>query len=281
MTDSRTGENPKYVWQADLPWEATHKHRPVRGKKQPRQNSCLQTELMEAILSSSNLEAAYHRVKSNGGAGGVDGVTLLSFREWYQPRREGLMRRLRIGSYLPDPVRRIYIEKENNKLRPIGIPTVFDRVIQQAMNQILTQVFDHSFSEHSYGFRPERGAHGAIRAVQAAAKAGYRWVVDIDLQSFFDTVPQARALQLLRERLGGSGPVVNLIKAYLKSGYIEKDTFHSTVEGVPQGGPLSPLLSNLVLDELDRELEKRGLRFPLSSQRPTTTNFKCGLTLLL
>jgi RNA-directed DNA polymerase len=244
-----------------LPLDPTHKRRPARGQGKPEQHSRLQTELLEAIFSSSNLEAAYGRVKANGGVAGVDGVSLSDFVQWFRPRRGGLMRRLHLGNYRPSPVRRTHIAKKNGKKRPLGIPTVFDRVVQQAIHQVLCPILDSSFSDNSYGFRPGCRGHDAVRRIRDCVREGYRWSVDIDLKSFFDKVPQARALEALRGRLGGQGPVVSLIKRYLQAGYVELGAYHETPEGMPQGGPLSPLLSNLVRDALDGELERRGHRF--------------------
>lgn len=257
----RNGEGPQYVWQPDLPLEPTHKRRRVRGHTEPGQHSRLQTELLEAIFSSTNLEAAYGRVKANDGAAGVDGVSLADFTLWFRLRREGLLRRLHLGNYRPSPVRRTHIEKKSGKKRPLGIPTVFDRIVQQAIHQVLCPILDSSFSPYSYGFRPDCRGHDAVRRIHSFNRQGYRWSVDIDLKSFFDKVPQARALEALRGRLDGDGPVVRLIKRYLQAGYVELGAYHDTPEGMPQGGPLSPLLSNLVLDALDRELERRGHKF--------------------
>lgn len=261
MKDSRTGEGSKYVWQPDLSL-GSDPPKPHGGwASRPGQHSRLQNHLFEAIFSSANLEKAWKQVKSNGGTGGVDGITLSTFTQWYMPRREGILRRLFNGAYSPKPVKRSYLDKGNGKKRPLGIPVILDRIIQQAIHQVLSPVLEESFSNHSYGFRPNRGAHGAVRQLGTWIKEGYRWAVDIDLKSFFNEVPQARALNALRQRLGGDGPIVRLVNRYLKSGYIENDLYHPTHTGMPQGGPLSPLLSNLVLDELDRELEKRGHRF--------------------
>jgi RNA-directed DNA polymerase len=259
--DSRSGEGPQYVWQPDLPLESTHKRRPARGHTEPEQHSRLQTELLEAIFSSTNLEAAYGRVKANDGAAGVDGISLAEFTAWFTPRREGLLRRLHLGNYRPSPVRRTHIAKKNGKKRPLGIPTVFDRIVQQAIHQALCPILDSRFSPHSYGFRPDCRGHDAVRRIHSLNKEGFRWSVDIDLKSFFDKVPQARALEALRGHLDGDGPVVRLIKRYLQAGYVELGAYRETPEGMPQGGPLSPLLSNLVLDALDKELEGRGHKF--------------------
>ena len=259
--EPRSGEGPKCVWQPDLPLEPSHKRRPARGQGEQEQHSQLQTKLLEAIFSSTNLDAAYRRVKANDGAAGVDGVSLTDFTLWFRLRRDGLLRRLHLGNYCPSPVRRTHIAKKNGKLRPLGIPTVFDRIVQQAIHQVLGPILEPSFSEHSHGFRPNCRGHDAVRYINNTINEGFKWSVDIDLKSFFDKVPQARALEALRERLDGDGPVVRLIKRYLQAGYVELGSYRETPEGMPQGGPLSPLLSNLVLDALDKELEKRGHRF--------------------
>ena len=196
MMDSRNGEGLQYVWQLDLPLEPTHKRRPTRELMGHGQNSQLQAKLLEAIFSSTNLEAAYRRVKANGGAAGIDEVSLEDFTEWFQPRREGLLRQLHLSNYYPSPVRRTYIEKKNGKQRPLGIPTVFDRMVQQAIHQVLCPILDPSFSKHSYGFRPNCRGLDALRSISQSIGEGYRWAVDIDLKSFFDKVPQARALGL-------------------------------------------------------------------------------------
>ena len=188
MKDSHTGEGSKYVWQADLPLETTSQTQTGARGAEPGQHSRLQTDLLEAILSSANLEAAYRRVKANDGAGGVDGVSLSDFTTWYEPRREGLLRRLRLGNYRPKPVRRTYIIKSNGKQRPLGIPVLFDRMIQQAIHQVLSPVLETRFSPHSHGFRRGCRGHDAVRKIRESIKEGYRWSVDIDLKSFFDTV---------------------------------------------------------------------------------------------
>ena len=259
--DSRSGEGLQYVWQMDLALEGSATHRPQCGSSEGAQHSHLQSQLLGAILSETNLNAAYRRVKANGGAAGIDGVGLSQFKLWYRLRRDALLRRLQQGNYVPTPVRRCYIPKANGKKRPLGVPTLFDRIVQQAIHQVLGPILEPRFSEHSYGFRPKRGGHQAVRALHARIKEGYRWSVDIDLKSFFDTVPQTRALEALRSRLDGDGPVVRLIKRYLEAGYVELGQHHPTREGMPQGGPLSPLVSNLVLDALDKELERRGHKF--------------------
>ena len=182
------------------------------------------TRVISCLLVLDSLQPVsigYRRVKANGGAAGVDDVSLKDFTEWFQPRREGLLRRLHLGTYHPSPVRRTYIEKKNGKQRPLGIPTVFDRMVQQAIHQVLCPILDQGFSENSYGFRPNCRGLDAVGSISQAIGEGYRWAIDIDLKSFFDKVAQSRALGALREHLDGDGPVTNLIKQYFKAGYIE------------------------------------------------------------
>jgi RNA-directed DNA polymerase len=216
---------------------------------------------LEQILSRENMLRAWKRVKANGGAPGIDGMTIAAFpafaRQHWDRIRSSLMR----GTYHPAAVRRVMIPKPNGDLRPLGIPTVLDRVIQQAIAQVLTPLFDPHFSSHSYGFRANRGAHEAVRAVEAANQAGCVHAVDCDLKSFFDTVSHDRLTNLLARRITDQR-VLQLIGRYLRAGVMLPDgQREATTQGVPQGGPLSPLLANIMLDPLDKELEKRGHRF--------------------
>jgi RNA-directed DNA polymerase len=216
---------------------------------------------LERILDPGNLQAAWLRVKANGGAAGVDGMTIAQFPAFARQYWEKIRSRLMAGIYHPAPVRRVFIPKPNGDLRPLGIPTVLDRVIQQAIAQELTPLFDPHFSTHSYGFRYGKRAHEAVRSVQAAAQAGYTYAVDCDLKSFFDTVKFDRLMRLLARRVSDQR-VLRLIGAYLRAGVTLPDgQREATTQGVPQGGPLSPLLANIMLDPLDKELEGRGLRF--------------------
>ena len=217
--------------------------------------------LLEHILEPRNLLQAWKRVKANGGAPGRDGMTIRAFPDFARQQWPRILQSLQSGTYRPAPVLRVFIPKPNGDLRPLGIPTVLDRVIQQAIAQVLTPLFDPHFSTHSYGFRLGKRAHQAVRTVEAAAQQGYVHAVDCDLKSFFDTVNHDRLLALLA-RTVKDGRVLNLIGRYLRAGVqLPEGNREATVQGVPQGGPLSPLLANIMLDPLDKELEKRGLRF--------------------
>lgn len=217
-------------------------------------------KLLERILSRDNLNRAYKRVKANKGAGGIDGMQVEELLPYLKDHREEFLESLRRGVYKPQPVRRVIIPKENGKTRKLGIPTVRDRLVQQAVCQILTPVFEPIFSDNSFGFRPKRSAHDALHRVKEYADEGYHFVVDIDLQSYFDTVNQSKLIQLLSRHVK-DGRVVSLIHKFLRAGAMERGAFESSPTGVPQGGPLSPLLGNLMLNELDHELARRGHRF--------------------
>jgi group II intron reverse transcriptase/maturase len=214
----------------------------------------------ERIFSRSNLFRALERVQANGGAAGVDGMTVEELPEHLKAHWPSIRAKLEAGTYQPSPVRRVEIPKPNGGVRLIGIPTVQDRLIQQAMHQILSLEYEPRFSQHSYGFRPRRSAHDAVKAAQGHIEAGYRWAVDIDLAKFFDTVNHDRLMARMKAEIADKR-VLRLVNDYLKSGVMVNGVVMGTEEGTPQGGPLSPLLSNIVLDELDRELEKRGHRF--------------------
>ena len=217
-------------------------------------------DLLESILSWENLERAVKRVKSNKGAEGVDGMTVGDLDVWLADNKDILLHRLQDGKYRPQPVRRVEIPKDNGQTRPLGIPTVVDRVIQQAIGQVLSPLYEPQFSDQSYGFRPGRGAHDALRQCVQYITDGYLWVVDMDLEKFFDTVNQSKLIQLLSHTVK-DGRVVSLVHKYLRAGMMEGGMFHASALGVPQGGPLSPLLGNVMLNECDRELEARGHRF--------------------
>ena len=215
--------------------------------------------MLEQILSPSNLNQAYKRVRSNKGSGGVDKMGVESLKDYLVMNKDQLIQSILDGSYRPNPVRRVEIPKEKGK-RSLGIPTVVDRVIQQAIAQVLTPVYEKQFSSSSYGFRPGRSAHQALNKCRSYITGGYKYAVDMDLEKFFDTVNQSKLIEVL-SRTVKDGRVVSLIHKYLNAGVIIRNKFEETSMGVPQGGPLSPLMSNIMLNELDKELEKRGHPF--------------------
>ncbi len=217
--------------------------------------------LLDTILRNDNLNAAYKKVKANKGAGGVDGMQVDELLPYLREHREELVQQLREGKYKPNPVRRLEIPKEEKgKVRKLGIPTVVDRMIQQAIAQELTPIYEEQFSDNSFGFRPERGAHDALRRCKEYIDEGYMYAVSIDLQSYFDTVNHSKLIEVLSKTIK-DGRVISLIHKYLKAGVMEDGGFQTTAEGVPQGGPLSPLCGNVMLNELDKELERRGHGF--------------------
>ena len=217
-------------------------------------------ELLDKILERENLNKAYKHVKANKGAPGVDGVTVDEAYENIRQNKEKWLHQIRKRTYKPQPVRRVQIPKENGKMRNLGIPTVFDRIIQQAMVQVLSPIFEEQFSETSYGFRPGRCCENAVVKALEYLNDGYEWIVDIDLERFFDTVDQDRLINIIMRTIK-DGDVVSLIRKYLSAGVMDKGVTKATEKGTPQGGNLSPLLSNIMLNELDKELEARGLRF--------------------
>lgn len=217
--------------------------------------------MIEQILDSENMQRAWQRVRSNAGAPGIDGMTVDAFPAFCRSHWPRIRSMLIEGTYRPAPVRRVFIPKPDGSQRPLGVPTVLDRVIQQATAQVLTPLFENGFSEHSYGFREGRNAHQAVQSVEAGWKEGRRHAVDCDLKAFFDTVDHQRLMGQLREKIRDR-KVLKLIHRYLVAGVVLPDgTREATPQGVPQGGPLSPLLANIVLDPLDKELERRGHHF--------------------
>lgn len=217
--------------------------------------------LLEKILDYENLNQAFKKVKSNKGAGGIDGMSVDELLPYLKENQKQLIQLIRDGKYHPNPVRRVEIPKEEKgKVRKLGIPTVVDRVIQQAITQVLTPIFEPQFSEYSYGFRPRRSTHDAIAQCQRNVDEDYRYVVDMDLEKFFDTVCQSKLIEVLSRTIK-DGRVISLIHKYLQAGVVVRHKFEDTEIGVPQGGPLSPLLSNIMLNELDKELTARGHRF--------------------
>ncbi len=217
-------------------------------------------DLLERILSPENLLAAYRQVVGNKGAGGVDKMGTSELLPYLKLHQADLIEQIKLGKYKPTAVRRVEIPKDNGKKRQLGIPTVVDRFVQQAISQVLSEVYEPVFSDNSYGFRPNRSTHEALRRVRQYAEEGYRYCVDLDLERFFDTVNHSKLIQVLSERIK-DGRVVSLIHKYLNAGVMVSHKYEESTEGVPQGGPLSPILSNIMLDELDKELERRGHPF--------------------
>ena len=216
--------------------------------------------MLERILERQNLNEAYKRVKRNHGAGGVDGMSVGELGEYLAAHKEEILRAILDGKYRPNPVLRVEIPKDDGKKRPLGIPTAVDRVIQQAIAQVLTPIYEPKFAQTSYGFRPKRSAHDALKKCLEYIDDGYKYVVDMDLEKFFDTVNQSKMIQLLSRDIK-DGRVISLIYKFLRAGVVVCKKFEKTEAGVPQGGPLSPLLANVLLNELDHELERRGHKF--------------------
>jgi RNA-directed DNA polymerase len=217
-------------------------------------------QLMEEVCERENCKQALARVKANKGSAGVDGMTVRQLPEHLKQQWPVIREQLLSGAYRPQPVRRVEIPKPDGGVRKLGIPTVLDRFIQQAVMQVLQRRWDRTFSEHSYGFRPGRSAHQAVAAAQKYIAEGYRWCVDLDLEKFFDQVSHDKLMAKIAERVSDKR-MLKLIRTFLTAGVMEGGLVSPVDEGTPQGGPLSPLLSNIVLDEFDRELENRGLRF--------------------
>jgi RNA-directed DNA polymerase len=216
--------------------------------------------LMEAVCERKNCEQALARVKRNKGGAGIDGMTVEQLPDYLKQHWPTIREQLLSGSYKPQPVKRVEIPKPDGGMRQLGIPTVLDRFIQQAVMQVLQRSWDQTFSAHSYGFRPGRSAHQAVAKAQQYITAGYGWVVDLDLEKFFDQVNHDKLMAKLARRISDKR-MLKLIRAFLRAGVMEGGLVSPVDEGTPQGGPLSPLLSNIVLDELDRELKRRGHRF--------------------
>ena len=218
------------------------------------------SELLETILSRDNMNLAYKKVCANKGAGGVDEVTVEELGEYIKENWESIREQIRKREYKPQPVRRVEIPKPSGGVRKLGIPTVMDRVIQQGIVQVISPMCEPLFSERSYGFRPNRSCEMAIRQLLVYLNEGYEWIVDIDLEKFFDNVPQDKLMSLVHNIIN-DGDTESLIRKYLKAGVMTSQGYEATNLGTPQGGNLSPLLSNIMLNELDKELEARGLRF--------------------
>ncbi len=230
------------------------------GRTAWTERRALTQDLMDRVCTRSNLNEAYERVKANKGAPGIDGMTVEELGGWLKAHKDELLNSLREGTYQPQPVRGVKIPKPGGGERQLGIPTVVDRFVQQAILQVLSPILDPTFSDSSYGFRPGRGAQGAVRQACAYVEDGYTVVVDLDLEKFFDRVNH----DVLMTRLGrhvGDKRLLRIVGRLLRAGLMENGVCVTREEGTPQGGPLSPLLANLLLDDLDKELEKRGHRF--------------------
>ncbi len=236
--------------------EGTEPPRVMNGTESPASTN----RLMEEVCERENLKEALRRVKANKGSAGVDGITVGGISDYLKQHWPAIRQQLLNGTYEPKPVKRVEIPKPDGGVRKLGIPTVLDRFIQQAVMQVLQRQWDRTFSDHSYGFRPGRSAHQAVAQAQQHIAEGHGWCVDLDLEKFFDRVSHDKLMGQIAKRIEDQR-LLKLIRAFLNAGVMESGLVSPSVEGTPQGGPLSPLLSNLVLDELDRELERRGHRF--------------------
>ena len=217
-------------------------------------------ELLEEILNQNNLNKAYKKVVANKGEAGADGITVEEEFDYLKENKDRIINQIRKRKYKPQPVKRVQIPKENGKMRNLGIPTVTDRIIQQAISQVISPIFEKQFNDNSFGFRPNRSCEQAVIRALEYLNDGYEWIVDIDLEKFFDTVNQDKLITIIGKTIT-DGDVVSLIRKYLSAGVMEKGIVKATTVGTPQGGNLSPLLSNIMLNELDKELEARGLNF--------------------
>lgn len=216
--------------------------------------------LIDGILNESNIYLAIKRVKANKGASGIDKMSVNELESYWKNNGQEIINKILAKEYRPQPVRRVYIPKPNGKKRPLGIPTVVDRVIQQAIAQMLGPIFETTFSNFSYGFRPNRDCHMAISKVLEYLNEGCEWVIDLDIEKYFDTVNHDKLISILREKVNDSH-TIHLIRKFLRAGIMENGLISASTIGTPQGGPLSPLLSNIYLDKFDKELESRGLHF--------------------
>src|SRR3989440_2636409 len=263
MSEKRTKNQAQlalpFDWGSEAPavdWEGTEALKTSRETENPAGNQ----QLMEEVCERENRRKALKRVRANQGSPGIDGMTVDELPEYLEQHWPAIREQLLSGTYEPKPVLRVEIDKPDGGVRKLGIPTVLDRLIQQAVMQVLQRRWDRTFSDHSYGFRPGRSAQQAVAQAQQYIAEGRGWCVDLDVEKFFDRVNHDKLMGQIAERVEDKR-LLKLIRAFLNAGVMENGLVSPSVEGTPQGGPLSPLLSNLVLDELDRELECRGHRF--------------------
>lgn len=233
---------------------------PLTSKKKQDDRNAYDSMLLEKILDKDNMNIAFKRVKKNKGSHGIDRLTIDELLEYLKEHGAELKESILEGIYSPKAVRRVEIPKDNGEKRKLGIPTVVDRVVQQAIAQTLSPIFEEAFSDNSFGFRPNRSAHDALKRSKEFINNGFKWSVDLDLEAYFDTVNHDKLIGLIYKEVKDIG-VISLIRKYLQAGVMEDGVFNKTKKGVPQGGPLSPLLSNIMLNELDKELELRNLNF--------------------
>ena len=268
VTENRDKDSRKHCKSSGWPQKDSAEHERYAGAltdKRITENNSTNADrkedgLLEEILSASNLNRAYKQVKKNKGAHGVDGMEVEYLLQYLKDNGDELRKSILDGKYRPNPVRRVEIPKDNGKMRQLGIPTVVDRLVQQAVAQILSPIFEPQFAETSYGFRPKRSAHDALRKCKEYANQGYTYVVDMDLERFFDTVNQTKMVEILSRTIK-DGRVISLIHKYLTAGVMNRGKYEETRLGLVQGGNISPLCSNIMLNELDHELERRGVRF--------------------